>query len=364
MKFALENNYCVILAGGKGRRLWPCSRETRPKQFIDFFGTGRTQLQQTFDRFCKILPQENIFINTNATYENLVKEQLPEVAADHIMPEPIYRNTAPSMAWAAHRISKINPEANIIVSPSDQAVFNEDAFKQNIMNGLQFVTRNDMILTLGVKPTRPEPGYGYIQIGDNIDNSDVYQVRSFTEKPNREFAKFFIESNEFLWNTGLFLSNVQFINTCMYKHLPSVLRTFDQKYPNATCSEESTFIQEHFPSYPNISLDYILLEKSDKACVMKCDFGWADLGTWHSIFEATQRSDEENVIINSDVIIDDARNNIIKLPEGRLAVINGLDGYIIAEEDNVLLICKKEDSSSLVRKYVNEVLLKKGNKYI
>lgn len=364
MKFALENNYCVILAGGKGRRLWPCSRETRPKQFIDFFGTGRTQLQQTFDRFCKILPQENIFINTNATYENLVKEQLPEVAADHIMPEPIYRNTAPSMAWAAHRIAKINPEANIIVSPSDQAVFNEDAFKQNIMNGLQFVTRNDIILTLGVKPTRPEPGYGYIQIGDNIDNSDVYQVRSFTEKPNREFAKFFIESNEFLWNTGLFLSNVQFINTCMYKHLPSVLRTFDQKYPNATCSEESTFIQEHFPSYPNISLDYILLEKSDKACVMKCDFGWADLGTWHSIFEATQRSDEENVIINSDVIIDDARNNIIKLPEGRLAVINGLDGYIIAEEDNVLLICKKEDSSSLVRKYVNEVLLKKGNKYI
>ncbi len=364
MKFALENNYCVILAGGKGRRLWPCSRETRPKQFIDFFGTGRTQLQQTFDRFCKILPQENIFINTNATYENLVKEQLPEVAADHIMPEPIYRNTAPSMAWAAHRIAKINPEANIIVSPSDQAVFNEDAFKQNIMDGLQFVTRNDMILTLGVKPTRPEPGYGYIQIGDNIDNSDVYQVRSFTEKPNREFAKFFIESNEFLWNTGLFLSNVQFINTCMYKHLPSVLRTFDQKYPNATCSEESTFIQEHFPSYPNISLDYILLEKSDKACVMKCDFGWADLGTWHSIFEATQRSDEENVIINSDVIIDDARNNIIKLPEGRLAVINGLDGYIIAEEDNVLLICKKEDSSSLVRKYVNEVLLKKGNKYI
>lgn len=364
MKFALENNYCVILAGGKGRRLWPCSRESRPKQFIDFFGTGRTQLQQTFDRFCKILPQENIFINTNATYENLVKEQLPEVAADHIMPEPIYRNTAPSMAWAAHRIAKINPEANIIVSPSDQAVFNEDAFKQNIMNGLQFVTRNDIILTLGVKPTRPEPGYGYIQIGDNIDNSDVYQVRSFTEKPNREFAKFFIESNEFLWNTGLFLSNVQFINTCMYKHLPSVLRTFDQKYPNATCSEESTFIQEHFPSYPNISLDYILLEKSDKACVMKCDFGWADLGTWHSIFEATQRSDEENVIINSDVIIDDARNNIIKLPEGRLAVINGLDGYIIAEEDNVLLICKKEDSSSLVRKYVNEVLLKKGNKYI
>lgn len=364
MKFALENNYCVILAGGKGRRLWPCSRESRPKQFIDFFGTGRTQLQQTFDRFCKILPKENIFINTNATYEKLVKEQLPEVAVDHIMPEPIYRNTAPSMAWAAHRITKINPEANIIISPSDQAVFNEDAFKQNIMDGLQFVTRNDMILTLGVKPTRPEPGYGYIQIGDNIDSSDVYQVRSFTEKPNREFAKFFIESNEFLWNTGLFLSNVQFINTCMYKFLPSVLRTFDQKYPNATCSEESTFIQEHFPSYPNISLDYILLEKSDKACVMKCDFGWADLGTWHSIFEATQRSDEENVIINSDVIIDDARNNIIKLPEDRLAVINGLDGYIIAEEDNVLLICKKEDSSSLVRKYVNEVLLKKGNQYI
>ena len=364
MELALENNFCIILAGGKGRRLWPCSRKTRPKQFIDFFGTGRTQLQQTFDRFCKILPKENIFINTNAVYEGLVREQLPEVAADHIMAEPIYRNTAPSVAWAAHRIAKINPKANIIVSPSDQAVFNEESFRQNIMDGLAFVTRNNMLLTLGVKPTRPEPGYGYIQMGDNIDRDDVYKVRSFTEKPDREFAKIFMESDEFLWNTGLFLSNIHCMGMCMYKFLPAVLRTLDQDNPNASFEEENAFVQEHFPSYPNISLDHGLLEKTDKACVMKCDFGWADLGTWHSIFEAMQRSDEDNVVINSDVIMEDARNNIVKLPEGRLAVINGLDGYIIAEEDNVLLICKKEDSSSLVRKYVNEVQLKKGDKYI
>ncbi len=364
MEFILENNYCVILAGGKGRRLWPCSRESRPKQFIDFFGTGRTQLQQTFDRFRKILPQENIFINTNAAYEALVKEQLPEVAADHIMAEPIYRSTAPSVAWAIHRISLLNPKANIIVSPSDQAIFNEPAFKQNIMEGLKFVSEDNCILALGVKPTRPEPGYGYIQTGDHTPSNDVYKVQSFTEKPEREFARMFMESDEFLWNTGLFLGNIRSMSTCLNDVLPPVLRALDQSHDRVSMAEENAFIQEHFPSYPNISLDYGLLEKPERTCVMKCDFGWADLGTWHSLFEAMQRSDEDNVIINSDVIIDNARNNIVKLPEGKLGVINGLDGYIIAEEDNVLLICKKEDSSSLVRKYVNEVQMKRGEDFI
>ena len=207
------NNYCVILAGGKGRRLWPCSRSNYPKQFVDFFGVGRTQLQQTFDRMAKIVPTDHIYINTNEEFVQLVKEQLPEVPAERILAEPIHRNTAPSMAWANHRISMLNPDACIIATPSDQAIFNEDAFRENVLEGLAFVAEHDRFLTMGVKPTRPEPGYGYIQMGEAIGNG-LYKVQSFTEKPEREFAKIFVESGEFYWNTGLFLSNVKYLREC------------------------------------------------------------------------------------------------------------------------------------------------------
>lgn len=359
----INNDYCVILAGGKGRRLWPCSRVNCPKQFIDFFGTGRTQLQQTFDRISKIVPSDHIYINTNQDYLQLVKEQLPEVSDDQIMAEPIHRNTAPSVAWAAHRIFHVNPAANLIVSPSDQAMQNEEALVENLHEGLRFVEKNNCLLTLGVKPTRPEPGYGYIQLGDPVQH-DLYKVKSFTEKPEREFAKIFMESGEFYWNTGIFLSNVRYLMNVFNEMFPAVLRQFDAKHPTFSIEEENAYIKENFPSYPNLSMDYGVLEKSDNVYVMKCDFGWADLGTWHSIYEAMQKSDNDNVVIDSDVILEDSHHNVIKMPKGKLAVINGLDGYIIAEKDNVLLICKKEDSSALIRKYVNEVQLKNGDQYI
>lgn len=358
-----NNYYCVILAGGKGRRLWPTSREQHPKQFIDFFGSGQTQLQQTYERFAKILPKENIFVNTNINYLNLVKEQLPQVADDHIMAEPIHRNTAPSAAWATHRIRHINPTASIIFSPSDQTVMNEEAFKQNVIEGLQFVEENDCLLTMGVKPTRPEPGYGYIQLSERAAN-DVYKVQSFTEKPDREFAQVFMDSGEFYWNTGLFLANVHCFYESFSKLLPTVLRKLDTENPSFSIEDEDNYVKENFPSYPNMSIDHGILEKSENVYVMKCDFGWADLGTWHSIYEAMQKGDGDNVVIDSDVILDNSHGNVIKLPEGRMAVINGLDGYIVAEKDNVLLICKKEDSSALVKKFVNEVQMKKGEKFV
>ena len=353
----------MILAGGKGRRLWPVSREEYPKQFIDFFGTGRTQLQQTYDRFTRIIPRENIYVNTNQDYAHLVREQLPELSPDHLMAEPIHRNTAPSVAWACHRVLRVCPDANLIVSPSDMDVHNEEAFQENIREGLEFVSHNDGLLTMGVKPTRPEPGYGYIQLGDPIGDH-LFHVKSFTEKPDREFAKLFIASGEFYWNTGLFLSRASFLQKSFMELLPSVFRRLDTLNPNSTVEEEDEFVRQNFPIYPNLSIDHSILERSEQVFVMMCDFGWADVGTWHSIYEAMQKSEDDNVVITSDVILEDSRNNIIKLPEGRLAVINGLDGYIIAEKDNVLLICKKEDSSALVRKYVNEVQLKKGEKYI
>lgn len=358
-----SKDFCVILAGGKGRRLWPCSREEYPKQFIDFFGTGRTQLQQTYDRFARIIPRENIYINTNQDYAHLVREQLPELAPDHLMAEPIHRNTAPSVAWACHRVLRECSDANLIVSPSDMDVHNEEAFQENIREGLDFVSNNDGLLTMGVKPTRPEPGYGYVQIGEQVGDH-LYRVKSFTEKPDRDFARMFIASGEFYWNTGLFLSNARYLQKTFMELLPWVFRRLDSINPNSTVEEEDEFVRQNFPIYPNLSIDHSILERSEQVFVMKCDFGWADLGTWHSIYEAMQKSEGDNVVIDSDVLIEDCRNNVIKLPEGRLAVINGLDGYIVAEKDNVLLICKKEDSSALVRKYVNEVGLKKGAGFI
>ena len=358
-----ENNYCVILAGGKGKRLWPCSREARPKQFIDFFGTGRTQLQQTFDRMLRIMPASHIFINTNRNYLDLVKEQLPEVADDHIMAEPIHRNTAPSVAWACHRIRHFNPNANLLVVPSDQIVLQEEAFKQNVADGFDFVTGHDCLLTMGVKPTRAEPGYGYIQLGEK-EQYDVYKVQSFTEKPDRDFARLFMESCEFYWNTGLIISNIRYLIHCFSQFLPAVFRHFDEVHPSWTIEEEDRYMDTSFPSYPNLSIERGILERTEDVYVMKCNFGWDDVGTWHSIYEAMQKSDGENVVIHSEVIIDEAQGNIIKLPEGKIAVINGLKDFIVAEEGNVFLICRKEDSSAHIRKYVNEVQIKKGEGFV
>ena len=360
----IKDNYCVILAGGLGRRLWPCSRKNLPKQFIDFFGTGSTALQQTFERFAKILPQQNIYVITNEMYVDIVKQQLPDVNDDNILGEPIHRNTAPSIAWAAHHISHINPQANIIVSPSDQLVINEENFKRDVLEGLEFITGNDRLLTMGVKPTRPEPGYGYIQIGEAADKKDFWSVKSFTEKPERDFAKMFMESGEFYWNTGLFLCQASSVLHSFESLLPVVLRQLDKENPNFTLEQERQFVKENYPLYPNVSLDYGILEKASNVYVMRCDFGWADLGTWHSIYEQMDKDSENNVIIDSNVIIDNSRNNIVKISEGKMAVINGLDGYIVAEKDNVLVICKKGDSSALIRKYVNEVQMKLGEDFV
>ena len=359
----LENFYCLILAGGKGRRLWPCSRENYPKQFVDFFGTGRTLLQQTYDRMKAIFPADHILINTNINYLGLVMEQLPDVSRSQIMAEPIHRNTAPSIAWAAHRLLHLNPKASFIAVPSDQLIINEKAFRQNVIDGLTFVAGNDVLLTMGINPTRPEPGYGYIQLAERLEH-DVYIVKTFTEKPDREFAKTFMESGEFCWNTGLFLANVDHLWQRLSKILPSVLRTLDDINYYASTEQEDAYMLEHFSSYPNVSVEMGLLDGSEGVCVMKCDFGWADVGTWHGIYEALSKTTDGNVVIDSDVIIENSRGNVVKLPKGKLGVIDGLEDFIVAEKDNVLLICKKEDSSDLIRKYVNEVRMKKGEKFV
>ena len=359
-----KKNYCVILAGGRGRRLWPCSRELYPKQFIDFFGTGRTLLQTTYDRFVKLLPKDNIYICTCKEYVELVKEQLPGFDERRILVEPLNRNTAPSVAWANMRIKRIDPDANIIVTPSDHLVLNEESFTHSVEVGISYASENDVLLVMGVKPTRPEPGYGYIQLGDLSCKPEVFRVKSFTEKPDREFAKMFMESGEFYWNTGVFITNSRYLTQSFEDIFPSVLRNLKFENPNYSYEEELEYVDQNYPRYPNLSIDYAILEKSRNVYVMKCDFGWADLGTWHAIYECMSHGEGDNVVVNANVMLEDSHNNVIKLPKDRLGVINGLDGYIVAEEGNVLLICKKGDSSAMVRKYVNEVQMKYGDEFV
>lgn len=359
----MENNYCVILAGGKGRRLWPCSRESYPKQFLDFFSTGKTLLQGTFERITRIIPAEHIYVCTNDVYEHIVREQLPQLPPDNILHEPIFRNTAPCVAWSTFRIVSENPEARIVVVPSDQTVFKEEMFFDNVLTGLDIAGSNNLLLAMGVQPTRPEPGYGYIQAGEQTVREGVFRVKSFTEKPEREFAKMFMRSGEFFWNTGIFIANARHLRESLRKIFPSILRK-DDGVKKIDPAEDLAYVKRTFCQFPNLSIDFGILEKSENVHVMKCDFGWADLGTWHSIYEGLSKGEGDNVSIGGKIILEDSNNNIIKLPDDHLGIINGLDGYIVAEKGNVLLICKKGDSSALIRKYINEVQIKYGDDFI
>ena len=359
-----SNNYCIILAAGRGMRLWPSSRKAKPKQFIDFFGTGRTQLQSTFDRMAAIVPADNIYVCTNMEYADLVHEQLPELPEEHMLMEPVNRNTAPAVAWAGVTIHRRCEDARVIVVPSDQFIVGEDKFKANVLEGLDFVGGNNIMLTMGIRPTRPEPGYGYIQMGEPTLVPGISKVHSFTEKPERDFARIFMESGEFLWNTGMFLSNANYLRSFFQLQITDLPFRLSKLKDMDSDEERTAYVQKYFPLYPNLSMDKVVLEQSDTAYVMRCDFGWADLGTWHSIYECMQKQDHDNVVIDSEVIMEHCSDNIVKLPRGHIGVINGLDGYIIAEEGDVLLICKKSDSSALIRKYVAEVSLRYGEKYI
>ncbi len=366
------------MAGGIGSRFWPFSRNNKPKQFLDFFGTGRSLLQMTVDRFRPVVPIENVLIVTNVLYKDLILEQLPELKPEQILCEPARRNTAPCIAYAVARIAALTDKANIVVAPSDHLILQEGDFVQAIQTGLNFVENNNVLLTLGMKPTRPETGYGYIQkaqapkVSTLCDSNDttpssggwgaIYPVKTFTEKPNLELAKVFMESGEFLWNSGMFLWNLQTIQAAFAQHLPEISEKFAAGCDKMATEEEDAFIEETFPSCPNISIDYGLMEKADNVCVMSADFGWSDLGTWGSLYELSDKDEHANVALKCDAAFYDSKNNIVTLEPGKLAVVQGLDGYIVAEADNVLLICKQEDEQQ-IRQFVNDAGVRFDNKY-
>lgn len=374
-----NNNYCVIMAGGIGSRFWPFSRNSQPKQFLDFFGTGRSLLQMTVDRFRPVVPIENVLIVTNVQYKELVMKQIPDLQPSQVLCEPARRNTAPCIAYATAHIKGVlfqraiaegkmaqgdvpdisNPlyDANIVVAPSDHLILQEQAFRQTIEKGLSFVEKNDAILTLGMKPTRPETGYGYIQMQNAQDAmcsaEAVCKVKTFTEKPNLELAKVFMESGEFLWNSGIFLWNLRTIYSAFHSFLPEIVEKFREGYLYMGTDREDDFIQRIFPTCPNISIDYGVMEKAQNVFVMPSDFGWSDLGTWGSLYELSDKDDNGNVTLHSEASYYDSHRNIVTMESGKLAVIQGLDDMIVAEQGNVLLICHKSQEQQ-IRQFVND----------
>lgn len=357
-----SNNYCVIMAGGIGSRFWPFSRKTFPKQFLDFFGTGRSLLQQTYDRFLNIVPSENIIVITNAMYADLVKQQLPQLHDYQILSEPARRNTAPCIAWASYHILALNPNANIIVAPSDHLILKNAEFETVVNKGLTFVSQSDKLLTLGIKPNRPETGYGYIQIAEE-ESENFFKVKTFTEKPELEIAKVFVESGEFYWNSGLFIWNVKTITKAIQTYLPEISAKLYSKPNLYYTPQEKAFIEEVFPACPNVSIDFGLMEKADNVYVSLGDFGWSDLGTWQSLYELSPKDQNENVTLKGQSLIYNSRNNIVALPEDKLVVIDDLEDYLVAESNNVLVICKK-DNEQAIRKYITDAQLKLGEHFI
>ena len=380
-----ENNYCVIMAGGVGSRFWPFSREEKPKQFLDFFGTGRSLLQMTIDRFRPIVPVENMFIVTNITYKHLILEQVPDIKESQILCEPARRNTAPCIAYATAHIRALclrragltaanqdwtRPEmkANIVVAASDHLILEEEKFRQAILKAFDFVSENNAICTLGMQPTRPETGYGYIQyinersqseLNDGMSaakplNDGIYPVKTFTEKPNLEMAKVFLESGDFLWNSGIFIWNLQTISEAFRYLLPEVADRFREGELLMGTDKEEDFIEEMFPKCPNISIDYGIMEKANNVYVMPSSFGWSDLGTWGSLYELSEKDEDGNVSLHSEAHFHEAKGNIVVLEPGKKAIVQGVEDMIIVEEKGALLVCKKAEEQR-IKQFVSEL---------
>lgn len=361
-----KNQYCVIMAGGIGTRFWPMSRTSHPKQFIDILGTGQTLLQQTYCRFNKIIRKENIYIVTNEQYKKLVTAQLPEIDEAQIVCEPSRRNTAPCIAYASYKIFCTNPDANIVVAPSDHIILKEESFLEIINSALKATAANDWLLTLGIKPSRPDTGYGYIQFNESITcqkDKRIKKVKTFTEKPVLEMAKQFLKSGDFLWNSGIFIWKAKNIIDAFEKYVPEISSLFRDGIKKYNTPKEEQFIKETYAVCKSISIDYAVMEQADNVYVLQSDFGWSDLGTWGSLYETRKKNKEGNTIVGKNVMIYDSKNCIVNLPNEKLAVLHGLHDCIVVESDNILLICKMADEQQ-IRKFVNDVKVEKGEQFV
>ena len=341
----LTNVNVLIMAGGVGSRFWPKSRNHFPKQFIDILGTGKSLLQLTYERFLKICPNSQIYVLTNEGYAQLVKEQLPDIITENILLEPSRNNTAPCIAYATYKISQVNPEANIVVAPSDHLILKEDEFLNKIQAALDFTSQNDALLTLGISPTRPDTGYGYIQYHDN--HNEVKKVTAFKEKPSLEKAQDYLASGDYVWNAGIFIWSASTLIKSFEENAPEIAELFAKGLSYYNTENEKTFIQENYPLSPNISIDYAILEKAGNVYTIPADIGWSDLGTWASLHAIADKDEYNNVNNCVEVNLKDTTNCIINLPSGKAAVIRGLDNYIVVDDEKVLLIYPKTEEQEI-----------------
>lgn len=350
------------MCGGIGSRFWPRSRTDRPKQFIDILGTGRSLLQMTYERLLPMVAPENFILVTNQLYADTIKEQLPDIPSSNILLEPARRNTAPCIAWAANHVKALDPEAIMLVTPSDHLITREVQFLTSLQHGVDFVMNNDALLTLGITPTRPETGYGYIQVGKEVEPG-INKVKTFTEKPDHDLAQVFIETGEFFWNSGIFLWKATDILRALEQHTPDIAALFAQGADKYATVEEVAFIDQTFPACPAISIDYAVMEKAPNVYVHCANLGWSDLGTWTSLYENSPRDKNTNVATNCRVLAYNSHGNIFTAHQDKLIVVDSLEDYIVADDDDVLLICPRENEQR-IKLMVNDAKEKYGNRYI
>lgn len=363
-----RNNYGVIMAGGIGSRFWPLSKNRMPKQFLDILGTGKSFIRSTFERFLPVVPVENILVVTSALYKDLVLRHLPELRPEQVLTEPVRRNTAPCIAYAAYRIAAENPQANMIVAPSDHLITGEAEFQNILREGLAFVGGTEKLLTIGIRPSRPETGYGYIQIDtaprSETEGTSICKVKTFTEKPNLEMARVFVESGEFFWNSGIFVWSVPGILKALDTYLPEMSARFAAGKSDYRTASEQPFVDAIYPSCENISIDYGVMEKSPDVYVRCGDFGWSDIGTWGSLYQHAVRDERDNVLGGGGhVLAYDTKGTVVNVPEGKVAVVEGLEDYLVIEKDNALLICRRSSEQS-IRNYVEDVKYRFGEEFI
>lgn len=358
-----KNNYVAIMAGGIGSRFWPESRTSYPKQFLDILGTGKSLIQWTFHRFKNICPKENIYFIINHAYVNLLKEQLPEVNPENIISEPSRKNTAACAVYFAHKMMALNKNANIILAPADHLIMDEHSFERTTLEALDFVSNHEALLTLGIKPTRPDTGYGYIQYDFNDEIDKVFRVKTFTEKPTLELAQTFLKSGDFLWNAGIFVWNVNTIMTAIEKHMPEMHEVFSQATDVYNTPQEEPMINELYTQCTNTSIDYGIMEKAKNVFVIPSNFGWCDLGTWESAYENSEKDYLGNAVYGKNVMVIDATECMIKSPGEKLMVLQGLEKFIVIDTPDVLLICERNREQQ-IKEYVAEVKRNKGEKFL
>ncbi len=358
-----NNYYTVIMAGGVGSRFWPLSKQKNPKQFLDVLNTGKTLFQATYDRFSNICPKENIYIVANKDYYQLIKDQIKGIDDEQILLEPIPRNTAPCIAYATYKIKAANPDATIVVAPSDHLILNETDFTKKVISAMDFASKRQVLVTLGITPNRPDTGYGYIQMNEDKNESDFYAVKTFTEKPNTELAEKFVSSGEFLWNAGIFVWHVNSIISALSAHLPDVARYFDFNGNVYFSAEEKHKIDVAYNNCQTISIDYGIMEKAGNVFVTPCEFGWSDIGTWNSLFEFVKKDDDNNAIKGKFVFTRNASNCIINISDGKLLAVNNVDNLIIVESDDIILVADKNQEQD-IRHVVNEIKTKYREKFV